>query len=84
MQKLGLRRQLTDQSGFCPGEKYEIRQKYEIRPTIYVSAVKPDVNAARQTLGASVGGLQFLFSHACNFHLFKGIFQLYLFVFCIL
>jgi len=63
MQKLGLRRQLTYQSALAEkrNTNYGRNTKYG-RP--YVSAVKTDVNEARQTLGASVDGLRFLFSHA--------------------
>jgi len=63
MQKLGLRRQVTYQSALAEkrNTNYGRNTKYG-RP--YVSAVKTDVNEARQTLGASVDGLRFLFSHA--------------------
>jgi len=55
--------QLTYQSGLAEkrNTKYGRNTKYS-RP--YVSAVKTDVKAGRQTLGASEGGLPFLFSHA--------------------
>jgi len=62
MQKLGLCSAHIS-IWFAREEKYEIRPKYEIQPIIF-SAVKTEVNAGRQTLGASVGGLRSLFSHA--------------------
>merc|ERR1719239_573979 len=55
--------QLTYQSGLPEkrNTKYGQNTKYS---GSYVSAVKTGVKAGRQTLGASVGGLRSLFSHA--------------------
>merc|ERR1719239_910088 len=55
--------QLTYQSGLPEkrNTKYGQNTKYS---RSYVSAVKTGIKVSRQTLGASVGSLRYLFSHA--------------------
>jgi len=56
--------QLTYQSGLAEKRNTKYGRNTKKYSRLYVSAVKTDVKAGRQTLGASVGGIPFLFSHA--------------------